>query len=182
MTRLAWLALAILAVIVARYRPALRPVALALATLAFLDAARATGLPPRADVAAWLLWPGVWAALACHVWPRRRTLLTFALFCAYAAAIALAPWSWRAHPLAFAAAIRAPHVVACMVALWAWSTRTAPPSAPSRIAGILALSGFVDLVAGALSGPWHLAAPLSWATMAAVACALVCDGVRWKKS
>lgn len=169
---LARVAVASLALVVARYRPALRPVAVALATLAALACALVYGLPPRARVGAWVVWPGAVAALAWVVWRGRGWAALALAWLAYSAAVALAPWSWAAHPLAYAVAIRAPHVAACGVALLAWASSRGPATHARAVAAVLALSMFVDVVAGAWAGPWALAGPLSWATWAT--CVVVC--------
>lgn len=66
--RPAIIACAALALVLARRRPAMRPAAVALATLAAIDGARFLPLPARVDVVAWLCWPGASAALAWKVW------------------------------------------------------------------------------------------------------------------
>jgi hypothetical protein len=205
------LVLAIAALALARKRPVLRPAAVALAALACIDLARLAHLPARLDVALWLAWSGISAALAWRVWRDRAWPVALA-FGAYAAAVALVPVTWG--PLTWWAASRAPFWLAPAVAALAWGTRkdedpesprgplpslrlhplcrgsrpetargvshdaTAPsPAAQAsrEVAALLAWSGLVDVLVGALSpsGSHDLAAPIAWATWALVGRALL---------
>jgi hypothetical protein len=222
------LVLALAALALARKRPALRPAAVALSALACIDLARGAGLPRRLDVALWLAWPGISAALAWRVWRGRAWPVALA-FAAYAAAVALVPVTWG--PLTWWAASRAPFWLSPAVALVAWGTRkeegpgadyiegtpgpTTSPTLPGRhsgeprplagrsvalpaeagrrdgradatapspaaqasreVAALLAWSGLVDVLVGALSpsGSHDLAAPIAWATWALVGRALL---------
>lgn len=212
--RPAIVACAALAIVLAHKRPALWPVAVALAALAGIDCARMLRLPARIDFAFWCAWPGISAAFAWRVW--RGSWSPALAFGLYAVVVPLAPVQWAAHPWAWSVARAVPHWLAPLVALVAWSGRkgegpdAAPPPiqgrhlqactgpcppnptnhgplgpptrgrwpehAPSArpaqaIAAILAWSGLVDVLVGALSpsGTWDLAAPLSWATWALIA-------------
>jgi hypothetical protein len=175
----------------------------------------------RTDVAMWLAWPGISAALAWRVWRGRAWPVALA-FAAYAAAVALVPVTWG--PLTWWAASRAPFWLSPAAALVAWGTRKdegpeaeapnpscalqdrpnplrashrrvdrsalvqgttrhdehcAAPSpaaqASREVAALLAWSGLVDVLVGALSpsGSHDLAAPIAWATWALVGRALL---------
>lgn len=92
---------------------------------------------------------------------------------AYAAAVAYTPWRSPLLAPVYEVAIRAPHLVAVGLAGWAWMRSKGPLTHARAVAAVLAASGAVDAVAGALAGPWRLAAPLSWMTIAACAVVLV---------
>lgn len=179
---LAW---AVLAALAARRRCA--GVAVALGVLAVLDAARRLHLAPRLDVALWCAWPGASAALSWWAWSANlrncaisqvRSFAAVALaFVIFAAAVALAPWTWISSRLLYAAATWAPVYASPALSLVAWSG--AAPDRAARgarwCAAVLALSGFVDLAfgAGAPGNPYGLAAPLTWATWVALGVVLL---------
>lgn len=104
----------------------------------------------------------------------RRWHLVALAFALYAPAVLWAPWSWSAHPVAWWLASRVPHVVAVVVAVAAWALAPKMPRTPAQaVATLLAISGALDLVVGALApgAGWVRAAPLAWITWGA--CAVV---------
>lgn len=192
-------AVALLSAFRCRRDPSARPVALALGTLALIDYARLYHPPPRLDAAMWMAWPLPGAALAAWAW-QSRPRLTAAAFALYPAVTLLPRWPWATHPRAWAVALWAPSVAGLLVAgvaWWRWKdegpealcapgpsvrlvARSVGTDTPSRalaqrVAGILALSSAVDLLvgAGAPGVGYEYAAPLAWATWAAIGVVLV---------
>lgn len=101
----------------------------------------------------------------------------------YGLAIAAAPFSWRAHPLAFKAATTLPFLLAPLLSAFAWATvaPARPVDGPARrVAALLLVSACVDVsAAGALwwGSPWTWAAPLSWVTW--IACGIAVAREAW---
>lgn len=194
-------AVSLLALVRAKTLPPVRPVALALGALALLDATKFYAQPWRAvDATLFMLWPLSAATLAAWAW-RSRPRLTAASFALYPAMALLPRWPWATHPRAWAVAQWAPSVAGLLVAgvaWWRWkdegpgAANAEPSSAPEsrgtarltpipsralaqQVAGILALSSAVDLLvgAGAPGIGYEYAAPLAWATWAALGWVLV---------
>jgi hypothetical protein len=187
--RLGLAAAAVLALVLARKRPALRPVAVTLAALAAIDIARAFAPPPRVDAALWIAWACVQAAFAWRAWkdegPGERfrdltspsldrafpvpahLLITFAI-----PALPFLPVHWS--PLAWRVLLVAPHVGAVVVGLVAWAGAR-PRTAAQTVALVLTCSAALDLTIGALApgAGWVRAAPLAWATWGAIGAILV---------
>ncbi len=123
---------AVLSVAIARQRPALSPVAIALSSLAAIDFARlytyahhAEWYWGRAHTALAIVWPGIQAAFAVLAWRRvvKEASTTGIAFALYAACIALAPWSWAAHPVAYEVALRLPFWAGAVAMVVAWACR-----------------------------------------------------------
>lgn len=174
------LALVTLALVTARRHREAIPVTVALVALVALDAARLLSLPPRVDLALYLIWPGIAAALMWHEWRRCFGLATMLPFVLCAAVNASC--SWSGNPIGYAWTLRFPWIWGAGMALMAWSSAPKDPELwlPSprgrRIAAALAWSNFVDLAIGAIGvtpSSWWVARGLSVVTWVAIGAILV---------
>jgi hypothetical protein len=156
------------------------PLAVALLALAILDASMYAGPPPRLYVGLYAAWPGVAATLAWRTW--RGSAWPALAFALYAAAVAFAPWSWRAHPQAYDIAMRLPWWAGASTAAVAWwRSQEKPDGHAAYAAGLMAWSNAIDALLGALAFPfasWWVARGLSVVTQAWIAVILV----RWARS
>ena len=184
--RVGLVAVAVLATALAPRRHSLRPVAATLCALAAVNVLHSdAAIPARVDVALWLAWPGITAALAWQAWRSHGWPPVALAFALYALAVPWAPWSWSAHPVAWWVASRVPHAAAVVVAVVAWALAPKMPRTPAQaVATLLAISGALDLVVGALApgAGWVRAAPLAWATWGACAVAVGWESVRGRAS